>query len=207
MVAEPPLVYDWSGFFIGLNGGEGFAGDETIRLKPGFDDKAGWRDLNGLFSGAQLGANWQAGKWVLGAEADLQLTDIVGSDKQAADGVEFTSKGAVDWLGTVRLRTGYAIDNIMIFGTGGLALGGMDYKVHTVDDAAATINLSDSHTATGWTAGAGVEWGFSANSSAKIEYLYTDLGKKEIGSSLSDDSYFKAAPSFQSIRMGVDFRF
>ncbi|MBL8909020.1 MAG: porin family protein [Rhizobiales bacterium] len=207
MVAEPPLVYDWSGFFIGLNGGEGFAGDETIRLKPGFDDKAGWRDLNGLFSGAQLGANWQAGKWVLGAEADLQLTDIVGSDKQAADGVEFTSKGAVDWLGTVRLRTGYAIDNIMIFGTGGLALGGMHYKVHTVDDAAATINLSDSHTATGWTAGAGVEWGFSANSSAKIEYLYTDLGKKEIGSSLSDDSYFKAAPSFQSIRMGVDFRF
>ena len=125
----------------------------------------------------------------------------------APDDLKLSSRGTVDWFSTVRLRSGYAIDNIMIFGTGGIALAGADYKVHTVDDSTASINLSDSYTATGWTAGAGVEWGFSANSSAKIEYLYTDLGKKEIGSSLSDDSYFKAAPSFQSIRIGVDFRF
>ena len=207
MVAEPPLVYDWSGFFVGLNGGYGFAGDETISLKPGFHDNAGSLDLNGLFGGAQVGANWQSGNWVLGAQADVQLSDIVDADRRLADGVEFQSKGSVDWFSTVRLRTGYAVDNLLIFGTGGLALGGVDYKVHTVDDPSAAINLSDGYTASGWTAGGGVEWGFSANSSAKIEYLYTDLGKKEIGSSLSDDSYFKASPSFQSIRMGVDFRF
>jgi len=207
MVAEPPLVYDWSGFFVGLNAGDGFADDQTIRVKPDFGDKAGRLELNGLFGGDQVGANWQTGKWVLGAEADIQLSNIVDSDKQTANGVEFNTKGAVDWFSTARLRTGYAIDNLLIFGTGGLALAGMDYKVHTVDDPSAAINLSDNYTATGWTAGAGVEWGFSANSSAKIEYLYTDLGKKEIGSSLSDDSYFKASPSFQSIRMGVDFRF
>ena len=207
IVAEPPLVYDWSGYFVGLNSGGAFAGDQTIRIKPDFDDKAGDLDLNGLFGGAQVGANWQTGNWVLGAQADLQLSDIIDSDKRSANDLKLSSRGTVDWFSTVRLRSGYAIDNIMIFGTGGLALAGADYKVHTVDDSAASINLSDSYTATGWTAGAGVEWGFSANSSAKIEYLYTDLGKKEIGSSLSDDSYFKAAPSFQSIRMGVDFRF
>jgi outer membrane immunogenic protein len=207
IVAEPPLIYDWSGFFVGLNGGDGFAGEQTIRIKPEFEQKAGRIDLNGLFGGAQVGANWQTGNWVLGAEADLQLSDIVDSDKRSAEGVEFRSSGAVDWFSTVRLRSGYAIDNIMIFGTGGVALAGVDYKVHTIDDPSGAINLSDSYTATGWTAGAGVEWGFSANSSAKIEYIYTDLGKKEIGSGLSDDSYFKASPSFQSIRMGVDFRF
>lgn len=207
MVAEPPLVYDWSGFFVGLNGGYGFSGDETVRLKPSFQDKAGRLDLNGLFGGAQVGANWQTGNWVVGAEADLQLSDIVDSDTRRVNGLDVSSKGAIDWFSTVRLRSGYAIDNIMIFGTGGLALAGMNHKVHTVDDPSAAINLSDTYTASGWTAGAGVEWGFSANSSAKIEYLYTDLGKKEIGSSLSDDSYFQATPSFQSIRMGVDFRF
>ena len=207
MVAEPPLVYDWSGFFVGLNGGYGFSGDETVRLKPRFQDKAGRLDLNGFFGGAQVGANWQTGNWVVGAEADLQLSDIVDSDTRRVNGLDVSSKGAIDWFSTVRLRSGYAIDNIMIFGTGGLALAGMNHKVHTVDDPSAAINLSDAYTASGWTAGAGVEWGFSANSSAKIEYLYTDLGKKEIGSSLSDDSYFQATPSFQSIRMGVDFRF
>jgi len=207
IVAEPPLVYDWTGFFVGLNGGYGFTDGQTIHVKPNFHDKAGSLDLNGLFGGAQVGANWQSGNWVVGAEADLQLSDIVDSDRQNANGLVFSSKGAVDWFSTVRLRTGYAIDNIMIFGTGGLATAGADYKVRTVDDPAAALNLSDSYMATGWTAGAGVEWGFSANSSAKIEYLYTDLGRKEIGSGLSDDSYFKAAPGFQSIRMGVDFRF
>ncbi|MBL8893978.1 MAG: porin family protein [Rhizobiales bacterium] len=207
IVAQPPLVYDWSGYFIGLNGGEGFADDESIRLKPDFQEKAGHLDLNGLFGGAQVGANWQTGNWVLGVEADLQLSDIIDSDRHSADGLEFSSRGDIDWYNTVRIRAGYAIDNLLIFGTGGLALGGVDYKVHTVDDPSAAINLSDSYTASGWTAGAGVEWGFSANSSAKIEYLFTDLGKKEIGNSFSDDSYFKASPSFQSIRMGVDFRF
>jgi outer membrane immunogenic protein len=206
IIAEPPRVYDWSGYFIGLNGGDGFAGDQAIRIRPDFQDQAGDLDLNGLFGGAQVGANWQTGNWVLGAEADLQLSDIVDSDKRSAKSVQFSSNGAVDWFSTVRLRSGYAIDNLLIFGTGGLALAGVDYEVHTVDDPAAALK-SDNYTATGWTAGAGVEWGFSANSSAKIEYLYTDLGKKEIGSSLSDDSYFKVAPSFQSIRMGVDFRF
>lgn len=207
IIAEPPQVYDWSGYFIGLNGGYGLAGDETIRVRPDLHDKAGDLDLNGLFGGAQVGANWQTGNWVLGAEADLQLSDIVDSDKRSANGMQFNTSGAVDWFSTVRLRSGYAIDNILIFGTGGLALAGVDYEVHTVDDPAAALKLNDDYTATGWTAGAGVEWGFSANSSAKIEYLYTDLGKKEIGSSLSDDSYFKMTPSFQSIRMGVDFRF
>ncbi len=207
IVAEPPLVYDWSGFYVGLNGGDAFAGDETIRIKPDFQENAGHLDLNGLFGGAQVGANWQTGNWVLGAEAGLQLADIVDSDKQSASGVEVSSKGAVDWFGSVRVRSGYAMDNLLIFGTAGLAVAGVDYKVHTVDDPSSSINLSDNYTATGWTAGAGVEWGFSANSSARLEYLYTDLGKKEIGSSLSDDSYFKTSPSFQSIRMGVDFRF
>ncbi|MFO0993446.1 MAG: outer membrane beta-barrel protein [Hyphomicrobiales bacterium] len=207
IVAQPPLVYDWSGYFIGVNGGDAFLGEDTIRLKPDFQDKVGHLDLNGLFGGAQVGANWLTGNWVLGAQADFQLSDIIDSDRRTANGLDFSSKGAIDWYSTVRLRTGYAIDNLLIFGTGGLALAGVDYKVHTVDDPSASINLGDSYTATGWTAGAGVEWGFSANSSARIEYLFTDLGKKEIGSSFSDDSYFKASPSFQSIRMGVDFRF
>jgi len=208
MSAEPPPAYDWSGFFIGLNAGDAFAGEQTLRIAPDFQDSVGDLDLNGLFGGAQLGANWQSGVWVLGAQADLQLSDIVDSDKKTVNALDFSTQGKIDWFGSIRLRGGLALDNLLIYGTGGLALAGVDYSLKTVDDPLSTLKLSDDYTATGWTAGGGVEWGFSAKSSAKIEYLYTDLGKKDIGTSLmSDDAYFKASPSFQSIRMGVDFRF
>ena len=175
VAAETPPIYDWSGFFLGLNAGDGFSGDETINIKPNFQDKAGRIDLNGFFGGAQIGANWQSGNWVLGAEADLQLADIVDSDKKTVDSLAFSSKGQIDWFSTVRLRSGIALDNLLLYGTGGLALGGVDYKVRTINDPSGAINWNDKYTATGWTAGAGVQWGFSANSSAKIEYLYIPI--------------------------------
>jgi Opacity protein and related surface antigens len=70
------------------------------------------------------------------------------------------------WFGTLRGRVGYALGNVMFYGTGGLAFGEL---------RATTFGVSESHTNAGWTAGVGAEMGFAPNWSAKVEYLYVDL--------------------------------
>ena len=106
----------------------------------------------------QAGYNWQSGPLVFGVEGDLQAT--------GADDTFAPWKFSNPWFGTVRGRVGYAFNNILFYGTGGLAFGELRGE---------TFGLSESHTNAGWTAGVGAEFGFAQNWSAKIEYLYVDL--------------------------------
>jgi opacity protein-like surface antigen len=73
-----------------------------------------------------------------------------------------------DWLATVRGRAGFAWDRVLFYGTGGAAFGEVQGSFGTLPYASATQ--------TGWTAGAGVEWAFLPNWTAKVEYLYVNLG-------------------------------
>ena len=75
------------------------------------------------------------------------------------------------WFGTVRGRAGYAINNILFYGTGGLAFGELRGQ---------TFGLTETHTTAGWTAGVGAEFGFAQNWTAKIEYLYVDLSNSQL---------------------------
>ena len=95
---------------------------------------------------------------MFGVEGDLQAT--------AADDTFAPWKFSNPWFGTVRGRVGYAFNNILFYGTGGLAFGELRGE---------TFGLSESHTNAGWTAGVGAEFGFAPNWSAKVEYLYVDL--------------------------------
>ena len=79
-----------------------------------------------------------------------------------------------DWLATVRGRAGYAFDRILIYGTGGGAFGNVQAGVRRAGPFS-------SSTQTGWTAGAGVEFAFTPNLTAKVEYLYVDLGNQSCG--------------------------
>src|SRR6202022_2219096 len=113
---------------------------------------------SGFEGGAEAGYNWQTGPWVFGIEGDLEATGA--SDTFAP------WKFSNPWFGTVRGRAGYAFNNILFYGTAGLAFGELDGQ---------NFSLSDSHTTAGWTAGVGAEFGLAQNWSAKIEYLYVDL--------------------------------
>jgi outer membrane immunogenic protein len=95
---------------------------------------------------------------VFGLEGDIQAT--------AAEETFAPWKFSNPWFGTVRGRAGYAFNNVLFFGTGGLAFGEL---------RATTFGLTESHTNAGWTLGAGAEMGLDRNWSAKIEYLYVDL--------------------------------
>jgi len=144
-------VTNWSGFYIGAMGGYAAeASSDPLAIKGGF-------------AGGTVGYNWQFGTIVAGIEADGAWADV--SQSTSLLGVTATAKA--DSLATVRGRVGVAFDQVLLYGTGGLALA--DTKVSA---SALGVTISDSHTQTGWTLGAGVEWMFLPHWSLKAEYLY-----------------------------------
>jgi outer membrane immunogenic protein len=147
-VAAPYGVYNWTGFYAGLNLGYAWGSVTNTGLSPG-----------GLAGGFQGGYNWQTGNFVFGAEADLQLSGA----KDSFGGFQFSNP----WFGTLRGRAGYAINNILLYATGGFAYGA---------GTAQLAGLSETHSSVGWTAGGGMEVGLTPRWSVKAEYLYVDLG-------------------------------
>ena len=146
-------VTNWSGFYIGAVGG--YASETTGGGLFG--------DVKGGFGGGTVGYNWQFGRYVLGLEGDGTFGDV--SRSVSAFGATETTK--VDSFSTIRGRFGVAVDQVLLYGTGGLALA--DTKVSAT---AFGVTISDSNVQTGWTAGAGVEWLFVPHWSLKAEYLY-----------------------------------
>ena len=151
-------VYDWSGVYIGLQGGYGWAdADVTIFTNPPTEETY---DLDGPFVGAYAGYNFQWDNFVAGIEGDINASWI---DLDTDDGdVE------LDWFGSVRGRAGYAWDRTLFFGTAGVALA------HLSADGEEDEDL------TGWTAGLGVEHAFTDNWLGRAEYRYYDFGSEDI---------------------------
>ena len=140
---------------------------------------------SGFSGGVQAGYNWQIGPWVFGVEGDIQAT--------GADDTFAPWKFSNPWFGTVRGRVGYALNNILFYGTGGLAFGELRGE---------TFGLSESHTTAGWTAGVGAEFGLAQNWSAKIEYLYVDLADSHFTITGVSNGY-----RFGLVRAGVNYHF
>jgi outer membrane immunogenic protein len=155
--APAPYVaqyYNWTGFYVGLNGGGGWGSSQW----NGFSS---FNTSGGLIGGT-VGYNRQFGPWVLGVEGDLDWANIQGGGL-CTFGCQTTDK----WLGTVRGRAGYAIDRWLPYVTGGLAFG--NFQASSPLGTGSTTNA-------GWTLGAGVEYGIVSNVTVKAEYLYVDLG-------------------------------
>jgi outer membrane immunogenic protein len=173
-VNQPLNAYSWAGPYLGGNIGYGWGSVEHNPTKP-----------SGFAGGVQAGYNWQTGPWVFGIEGDIQAT--------GADDTFAPWKFSNPWFGTVRGRAGYAFSNILFFGTGGLAFGELRGE---------TFGLSESHTNAGWTLGAGAEFGFAPNWSAKVEYLYVDLSNSNFTITGTSNGY-----RFGLVRAGVNYHF
>ena len=173
-VNQPLNAYSWAGPYLGGNIGYAWGSVDNSWTKP-----------SGVSGGVQAGYNFQQGPWVFGIEGDIQATGA--SDTFAA------WKFSNPWFGTVRGRVGYAFNNIMFFGTGGLAFGELRGE---------TFGLSETHTRAGWTVGAGTEFGLTQNWSAKIEYLYVDLANSNFVITGASNGY-----RFGVLRAGVNYRF
>jgi len=211
-VAFPPT---WGGFYLGVNGGYG--GDSSLPFRDEvFTTPApstlwaaidGKSIITGGFGGGQLGYNFQFGSWVLGAETDIQGSNIQGSGTQAyltapvspANFCGTTTNATVpcsarnnldvDWFGTARGRLGYSFGGTLLYVTGGFAYGGVNSSASYNDSVVSGTTtvpffhgrVSNSTTQTGWAAGAGIEQKISPSWSLRGEYQFVDLGTVSTG--------------------------
>ncbi len=179
--APPPVpVYNWGGFYFGINGGYGFAnGSRTVTLSGNaFVDGTGTESghLNGFVGGGQIGANWQWDAVVLGIEADFQGT-AQSNTENVGCGFDciVTEDIKIPWFATARARAGIAIDRILVYGTGGAAWMNVSDKLTAAAGGVSATLLDLSTTKVGWTAGAGVEVALAQNWTARVEYLFMDV--------------------------------
>ncbi len=170
----PYSAFSWAGPYFGANVGYQWGSVANSSADP-----------HGFLGGLQLGYNWRSSNIVYGVETDAQLT---GADDTSA-GTKFSNP----WFGTTRGRLGVAVNNMLFYGTGGLAYGG---------GKAAFGGVSESHSHFGWTIGAGAEVGLTPNWSAKVEYLFVNLADERYALTGLDHDFANSL-----LRFGFNFRF
>ncbi len=167
----PPIVeamYNWSGFYVGVNGGWGSSNKRWDETSTGIVLPQGGHDATGGTVGGQIGYRWQAAQWVFGLEAQGNWADFQGSNVVPL-APAFANDTRVDAFGLFTGQIGYAANNVLFYVKGGAAVTSDRYRVI---DTATGISMANSIDDTRWgaTVGAGLEFGFAPNWSAGIEY-------------------------------------
>jgi outer membrane immunogenic protein len=193
-------VYNWTGFYIGLNGGAAFGQSNWTDSNPALFPATGNFPVNGFLFGGTLGGSYQMGAFVAGIEADGDWAGVSGTTFNTSCGGVGCETNS-NWLATVRGRAGYAWDRVLFYGSAGGAFA-------NVQAAAGALPFSSS-THAGWTAGAGVEYAFAPNWTAKVEYLFVDLANASCGTNCDGGNGTTTTVSLYEnvIRGGINFKF
>jgi outer membrane immunogenic protein len=194
----------WNGFYVGATGGYGWGTSNQTGLIPPppaapviILDDAKFSTSGGLIGGG-LGWNAQYGAWVFGVEGDYSYAAVSGHSGFC--GTVGNSCGSrLESLGTLRGRLGAVVNDWMLYATGGWAFGEVS--------GFSTAKSSGQAMYTGWTVGAGIETRIAPQWAMKLEYLYTDLGDKDL--------YQAAVPGFpetlaytvNTVRIGINYSF
>lgn len=193
----PPLdiapAFSWAGLYVGLNAGYGWG---TANWNSGLG--TGTSSPGGSLLGGTVGFNMQTGAFVYGVEGDVDAswmrdTSSTGTGFCSAPGCGVQTS----WFGTTRGRVGYAFDRALFYVTAGGAFA--DVQMST-GGAAATANRA------GWTAGLGLEYALLGPWSAKVDYLYADLGSAGCSAAICGAN---TTVDFKTsiVRLGVNYRF
>jgi outer membrane immunogenic protein len=194
-VVAPAVEASWTGFYIGAHAGYSFgendgteldfdraldgAFDDTVpggptgdAFAPGFTSDFD----NGFNGGLKVGYDHQFGSFLLGVVADASYVDV----RDTVNGLsitpaDYTFERELNFLVTGRLRGGVVFDRFMVFATGGVAYGDIDYTFSTNSPAAFAGATGADEDAWGYTVGGGAEMMLTNKISLGIEYLYTDL--------------------------------
>ncbi|MCK1714302.1 MULTISPECIES: outer membrane beta-barrel protein [unclassified Bradyrhizobium] len=182
-------IYDWSGFYIGINGGGASARSTWDAVGFG---REGSHDATGGTVGGQIGYRWQSGQWVFGVEGQGNWADFSGDNLSSLFATRNRSK--IDSFGLITGQVGYAWNNVLLYAKGGAAVVGAKYEVF--DAASGALLGSNDQTRWGGTVGAGLEYGFAPNWSLGVEYNHIFLQDKDVS--------FALVPSTDRIRQDVD---
>lgn len=225
VVPANPCGIDWTGFYLGLHAGGGFGEAETDFEAMPDEDSFGLRNTtknphpDGFIGGLQLGYNYQIGSFVLGAETDFSGTNMDGSKKSPLiepdgtrfDGGHIYTQEGTDWFGTVRGRLGFTPwCRVLLYATGGLAYGDVHYSADVTRLSRYPVSFNETNV--GWTVGGGLEYALTKHWSAKLEYLYYDLGDQSAtGKPVPANPPFQAHYDWETIahtfNVGMNYKF
>jgi len=208
-------AFNWSGFYVGGNAGGAWGNEQisqTFGAPPPFlavDSAAISSSASQSFksgnatAGVQAGYNYQSGNWVFGGELDFEYLGVRGTNSSNSPFPSTLPGGAAgpptafyntstsitaDWLFTARPRVGWAVQDWLLYVTGGLAVGRESFSQSTVLLAPFVENSSFTTARAGWTVGAGVEYAIARNWSIRGEYLHVDLGTVNTNGTISPPS-------------------
>src|ERR1700760_729008 len=180
----PPMiaaVYDWSGFYIGINGGGGSSHNFWDPVVPAGVIAQGCHDSTGGTAGGQIGYRWQATNWVFGLEGQGNWADFSGSNATPTGGNPFgglTDRSRIDSFGLITGQLGYAWNNVLVYVKGGAAVVNDKYDALIIPGSG--VAGSTSETRWGATVGAGLEIGFAQNWSIGAEYNHIFLDNHDV---------------------------
>jgi outer membrane immunogenic protein len=213
IVEAPPPVFNWTGFYAGVHAGYAWGGQDDNQSNL-FDDPptpADNFDMDGFIGGVHGGYNWQMDQFVFGVEGDIDYTNIKGSEGYAGyvpnlgyDYLDGSLELESNWQASLRLRAGYAVDNFLMYATGGVAFADGKMTSSGISDNLGGYSSDDSNTHVGWTIGVGAEYAFSPNWIARAELRYTDFGSKtyDLWEGPVDSSWDQTA-----ITVGLSYKF
>lgn len=202
--APVAAVYNWTGFYIGAQVGYAWGDNSTREFTDATGLPTGFVqgfNADGVVGGGHVGYNWQFGQFVFGLEGDLEAADVNGGYRLGnLNGTDFR----IDAQASIRGRLGVAFNNSLLYVTGGAAWADMDHTYVLANALFETVST----TRTGWTVGAGWEYGFTPNWSARVEYRYTDFGSFRNNSTVAFPAFsYEHDPVFHTVRAGVSYRF
>lgn len=189
-------LYDWTGFYIGANGGWAETGNCVDFVAAGGTVGAGCADRSGGTAGGQIGYRWQSGQFVFGIEGQGNWADISGSRATLFDPT-LSTRVRTDAIGLITGQLGWAWNAALLYVKGGAAVTGNSLDVF---DTATGVGLaSASSTRWGAVVGAGFEYGFAPNWSVGAEYDHLFMGHW-------DGTFATTSPAFLGVgtRIGQD---
>ncbi len=193
------FYYNWTGFYVGGNLGGAWA---SGTLTDSFTGVSFSDSKSGFIGGGQVGFNYQINSFVIGAEWDLDGSSLSAS----RTGGFVTASANTDWVSTIAARFGLAAGSWLYYTKVG---GGWVNNHATVTNNLTGASLSGSNTNSGWLLGAGIEYGFAPNWSAKLEYDYLGLSTWQFNSTVFAPAAdnLSVSRNIQMLKVGLNYRF
>jgi len=211
--APAAIIFTWTGFYLGAHVGGAWGhkefGNQTFAFGGvTYTPVALNVDPSGWLAGGQIGAQYQAGSWVFGIEVDASWANLTGdSNCSSVVAVALTANcnAQIDSMGTAAGKLGIAFDRLLVYGKGGAAWVNDKYAITT-----SVLNFNASETRWGWVAGVGVEYSFTDNWSARIEYNYLDFATHSVKLVDTTDQInllSNIRQNIQVVKTGINYRF
>jgi outer membrane immunogenic protein len=207
--AAPIAVpFSWTGCYIGAQAGYKFGNTTPFDPNVGGGDWSRNINFTGFIGGGTVGCNYQINAWVIGAEGDWSWGSVKGSSTDLFNPAFFNVEVKERSLGTLRARVGYTWNQTLLYVTGGGAWSNVRFSFPCI---AVCQDFTASKTVSGYTIGAGLEYGFNRHWSVKGEWLYVDFGTPQfiatnvVTGVATDPANVRLRQNL--LRAGVNYRF